>query len=218
MSIDISSLTQQMAAQAIYDEAWLIGLEIQSAEAFPITLIAFRQVLAGGTPEARRAAAFWLSDEAEHVPADLLLEMAADADEEIRFHAAYCLSYARHERTLPMLRQLLLEDDAEDVRQTAAQSLYGAAHINDVFDDEVFGYLQTAFNQDTSAKVREEVVISLANFLKSSMLAEAITLLEAAQNDADALVRDQAVISLSVLRDETWHEHEDPIALGEELR
>lgn len=194
-----------------------MGLEIQSLEAFPTTLSAFRQILTSGTPEARRAAAFWLSDEAEQVPLDLLLEMAADTDDEIRFHAAYCLSYVQHEHTLPMLVQLLLADTAEEVRQTAAQSLYPAAYLNNVDDSTVLQHLTTAFQTDQSAKVREEVVISLANFLKSPLLQQAIHLLERGLQDSHAIVREQAAISLSVLRDETWHNNDDPVMLAEEL-
>ncbi len=215
---DLLSLIKQMSVQTDYDEAWLMGLEIQSLEASSDTIDAFRQVLIAGSMPARRAAAFWLADDAEHAPVDLLLQMATDADKEIRFHAAYCLSYSRHDRVVPTLVELALHDEDDEVRQTAVQSLYDAAYLNLVPDHEILKHLTAVYKQDVCAKVREEVVISLANFLKSSVLLEAIQLLEEALSDLDAAVRDQAAISLSVLRDEIWHiEDDDPVLLMKEL-
>lgn len=200
---EIKALAIQMAARTEYDEAWMLGLEIQVMGTQAIQ--AFRQVLKSGTPPARRAAAFWLSDEAEIVPGDIFFTMADDNDSEIRFHAAYSLCYIKDAKTVEKLRDMLHHDASEEVRQTAAQSLYGAAKLNEslpaILDDYAI-----RLSQDPSPKVREEVVTNLANFLKSSLRATAITLLEQARTDAHQAVRDQAQISLSVLRDEQWQD------------
>lgn len=215
MSSDLSTLAQQMAAKKTYDEAWLVGLEIQSSEDHQFAVSVFRKVLEFGTAVARRAAAFWLTDEAEHVPAEVLLKMAADDDSEIRFHAAYGLSYARHPQTVDTLRRLLT-DPAEEVRQTAVQSIYGANRLNQGEDSQILSAFENMLRDEPSSKVREEIVISLANFLKSTELRRATSLLEYALDDVTSIVREQALISLSVLRDEVWH-HDDSLILSEEL-
>ncbi len=202
-----SDLARQMATLPTYDEAWMIGLEIQTMG--PGSVHELRYVLEHGTTEARQAAAFWLSDEAEVVPAELLFKMANDDDSEVRFHAAYCLSYVCDKRTVTTLRQMMRQDVAEDVRQTAAQSLYAAAKINDSLGDILTDY-ETALGSDQSPLVREEVVTNLANFLKTPYMPRAIGLLENALKDTNNAVREQAKISLSVLKNESWN-HEQKL-------
>ncbi|NDJ85412.1 MAG: HEAT repeat domain-containing protein [Chloroflexi bacterium] len=200
---EVQELAERMAKLTSYDEAWMTGLEIQSYG--PQGVHAFHEVLQNGTLIARRAAAFWLSDEAEIVPPHIFLEMAEDSDSEIRFHAAYCLGYIKDENTVPTLRKLMFQDASEEVRQTAAQSLYAAGKLNGRLDAVLEDY-QKALAQDQSAMVREEAVTSLANFLKSPNVHRAIALLEKALHDSSQLVREQAKISLSVLRNESWND------------
>lgn len=206
MISEASHLANHMATRANYDEAWMTGLELQAFgnEGYE----AFRFVLEQGTSPARRAAAFWLSDEAEMVPSDLFFLMARDEDSEVRFHAAYCLAYVQDSRTLKTLRSLAHQDTCEEVRQTAIQSLYGAAKLNARIEMVLADFDQSL--NDKSAIVREEVVTHLANFLKSPDIHQAILLLEKALHDTHATVREQAQISLSVLKNEIWH---DPVLL-----
>ena len=216
MSTKVSTLVQQMAAQKTYDTAWLFGLEIQSMEDTATAINVFSAILAKDVAVfVRRAAAFWLTDEAEHIPSDLLLKMAQDADAEIRFHAAYGLSYAEHPQAVATLRTLL-KDVSEDVRQTAVQSIYAAGRLNGFDDAVIVADFETMLAQESSAKVREEIVISLANFLRSKAVVKATALLESAKDDEVEIVREQAIISLSMLRDEVWH-HNDELILTEEL-
>jgi HEAT repeat protein len=198
---ELKNLAKDMASRNDYDEAWMVGLEIQTLG--PKAIQAFRYVLKHGTLPARRAAAFWLSDEAEIVPAEVFFLMAKDPDSEIRFHAAYSLCYVKDERTVATLRAMMREDGSEEVRQTAAQSLFGAAKINDCLPGILDDY-SNSLSDEKSPKVREEVVTSLANFLKSPVKQQAIALLEKATHDSHETVRDQAHISLSVLRNEVW--------------
>lgn len=198
---ELKKLAIQMANRSDYDEAWMFGLEIQSLG--PKAIQAFRYVLKHGNSSSRRAAAFWLSDEAEIVPAEIFFKMADDADGEIRFHAAYSLCYIKDEKTVEKLRTMLHTDSSEEVRQTAAQSLYGAAKLNDSLPTILEDY-SNSLSQESSAKVREEVVTNLANFLKSPFRHDAIKLLEKALDDSHETVREQAQISLSVLRNEIW--------------
>lgn len=206
MISEASYLANHMATRVNYDEAWMTGLELQAfgTEGYE----AFRLVLEQGTQSARRAAAFWLSDEAEMVPADLFFLMALDEDSEVRFHAAYCLAYIKDDRTLKTLRQLAHVDNCEEVRQVAIQSLYGAAKLNARIESILGDYDQAL--HDKSAMVREEVVTHLANFLKSPDIHQAILLLEKALHDTHETVREQAQISLSVLKNEIWN---DPVLL-----
>ncbi len=198
---EVMKLANKMASKTKYDEAWMLGLELQTFGADGIQ--AFCHVLEQGATLARRAAAFWLSDEAEMVPTDIFFKMATDNDSEIRFHAAYCLGYVKDSRTLKTLREMMHKDPSEEVRQTATQSMYAAAKLNNSFDGilDDFGKI---LRQDQSSMVREEVVTSLANFLKSEHVKQAITMLEDALTDNNEDVRDQASISLSVLRNEVW--------------
>jgi HEAT repeat protein len=196
-----TALACQMAAQASYDDAWMTGLELQSFGR--VGAAAFRYVLDHGTAAARRAAAFWLSDDAECAPPEVFLAMAADADSEIRFYAAYGLGYIQHPETVKALQKMMRHDHSPEVRQTAAQSLYPAARLNNcvetIIDDFAF-----ALARDKSPIVREEAATSLANFLKTPVLHKAIELLEKTLKDEDESVRVQARISLSVLRNEVW--------------
>lgn len=203
---EASYLANHMATRSTYDEAWMAGLELQAFGADGYE--AFRLVLEQGTSPARRAAAFWLSDEAEMVPADLFFLMATDEDSEVRFHAAYCLAYVQDARTLKTLRQLAHQDTCEEVRQCAIQSLYGAAKLNAHIEHVLADYDQSL--KDKSPMVREEAVTHLANFLKSPDIHQAILLLERALHDTHTTVREQAEISLSVLKNEIWH---DPVLL-----
>lgn len=212
MKSEVSALVRQMRTRQNYDEAWLIGLEIQSLADHKTAISIFESAIREGTEPVRRAAAFWLTDDAEHVPAELLLEMANDADAEVRFHAAYCLGYADHMAAVSTLRRLLREDRSEDVRQTAAQSIYAASKLNQYPHAPILDDFEIVLSTDSSKKVREEVVISLASFLKSPEMQRAQALLETAMQDVAAIVREQAAISLSVLRDEVWH-HDDPVLL-----
>ena len=217
MNTEVSTLVRQMATQSTYDEAWAMALEVHSLVDQSTATAVFEALFADDnhSQPVRRAAAFWLTDDAEHVSPTLLQKMAHDPDDEVRFHAAYCLSYAKHHHAVETLRELLCNDVAEDVRQTAAQSIYAAAKLNDVDDNVILDDFSQVLTEDSSAKVREEVVISLADFLKSPQLQRATTLLEKTLNDVSAKVREQATISLSVLRDEVWH-HNDPVLHPEE--
>lgn len=198
---EVMKLANKMAAKTKYDEAWMLGLELQTFGADGIQ--AFCHVLDKGATLARRAAAFWLSDEAEMVPTDVFFKMATDDDSEIRFHAAYCLGYVNDSRTLKTLREMMQKDLSEEVRQTATQSMYAAARLNNRLDG-ILDDFEKVLRLDQSSMVREEVVTSLANFLKSGDVKRAITLLEDALKDNSQAVRDQAAISLSVLRNEVW--------------
>jgi HEAT repeat protein len=216
MKSEVSALVRQMRTRQTYDEAWLIGLEIQSLTDHKTAIAIFESAIRECTEHVRRAAAFWLTDDAEHVPPELLLEMANDADAEVRFHAAYCLGYAAHTAAVSTLRRLLREDRSEDVRQTAAQSIYAASQLNGYPHAPILDDFASALRTDGSRKVREEVAISLANFLKSPEVQRAQVLLETALEDEADIVREQASISLSVLRDEVWH-HDDPVLHPGEL-
>ncbi len=204
---ELTLLAEHMASRQTYDEAWMTGLELQALGSQDIQ--AFCYVLEHGTPEARRAAAFWLSDEVEIVPADVFFMMADDSDSEIRFHAAYCLSYVLDQRTVPTLQAMMHKDGCEEVRQTAAQSLYAAAKLNNRLATILTDY-EDLLHQEQSPSVREEAVTCLANFLKSPVIHQAILLLEKALKDTNQLVREQARISLSVLRDEAWDDARIP--------
>jgi HEAT repeat protein len=200
---EVMAMSERMARQNTYDSAWMLGLEIQTFGKMGIS--SFTYVLEKGTIYARRAAAFWLSDEAEQVPSHIFLKMAKDEDGEIRFHAAYGLGYVKHEEAIPVLRDLMHNDPSAEVRQTATQSLFAAARLNGGVEniiDDFAGVL----GKDESPTVREEVATSLANYLKSPVKHRAVTLLLKAMKDPDTLVRDQARISLSVLRDQVWDE------------
>jgi HEAT repeat protein len=200
---EVMKLANKMASKTKYDEAWMLGLELQTFGADGIQ--AFCHVLEKGATLARRAAAFWLSDEAEMVPTDVFFKMATDEDSEIRFHAAYCLGYVKDSRTLKTLREMMHKDASEEVRQTATQSMYAAAKLNNILDG-ILDDFEKVLRLDQSSMVREEVVTSLANFLKSGDVKRAITLLEDALNDSSQAVCAQATISLSVLRNEVWDE------------
>ncbi len=202
-SNEITKFVGQMAGCRTYDEAWMVGLEIQALGTPAVS--AFHTVLEKGTSASRRAAAFWLSDEAEMVPADIFFAMAEDSDGEIRFHAAYCLGYVQDGRTVRTLRRMMHRDRSEEVRQTAAQSLFAAAKINDCITAILDDYA-ASLAADQSPKVREEVVTNLANFLRSPVIHRAISVLENALNDTHDAVREQAQISLSVLRNEVWND------------
>lgn len=204
---ELTLLAEHMSSRRTYDEAWMTGLELQALGSQDVQ--AFCYVLENGTPEARRAAAFWLSDEVEIVPADVFFTMADDPDSEIRFHAAYCLSYVQDKRTVPTLQVMSHRDSSEEVRQTAAQSLYAAAKLNNCLSLILQDY-EDLLLQEQSPNVREEVVTTLANFLKSPVIHRAISLLEQALKDTNQLVREQARISLSVLRDEVWDDARIP--------
>lgn len=198
---EVEILAKQMASQESYEEAWMVGLEIQAFGSNGIS--AFKHVLKTGTPASRRATAFWLSDEAEHVPAEIFLTICEDKDDEIRFYAAYGLGYVKHEAVVDKLRDIMRKDSSSEVRQTAAQSLYPAAQLNnaikDIIDDFAF-----VLEHDTSPMVREEVVTSLSYFLGTMVIEKAVSLLESALHDASDVVVDQARISLSILKNEDW--------------
>jgi HEAT repeat protein len=200
---EVAALARRMASRTTYDDAWMIGLEIQSYG--QASAIALKYVLEHGTQPARHAAAFWLSDEAEQVPPDVFLKMAADLDSEIRFYAAYGLGYVRHPESVKMLRHLMRHDASPEVRQTAAQSLYAAARLNNSVESIIEDFAH-ALAHDNSPGVREEVATSLANFLKTPVLHQAIDLLEKALRDKDESVSVQARISLSVLKNEVWED------------
>lgn len=199
MDTEISLLANLMAESTTYEDAWLTGLELQSfgTERIP----AFQTVLQDGTPFARRAAAFWLSDEAETIPAELFLSIANDADNDIRYYAAYGLGYIKHPRAVPQLRAMMLDDKTIETRQTAAHSLYSAALLNNQIDSIISDYAK-ALTQEKSAVVREEIVTCLSYFLGTSAQTEAIQLLKDALEDPNLIVVEQARISLSVLRNE----------------
>jgi HEAT repeat protein len=197
---EIDALAVQMARQNHYENAWTLGLEIQSFGEERIS--AFKSVLEKGTLAARRATAFWLSDEAEHIPAEMFLQISDDSDDDIRFYAAYGLGYAHHPQAVPKLRKMLLHDSSSEVRQTAAHSLYSAALINGKIED-IIGDFGIALEKETSPIVREEIVTSLSYFLGTTALDKAIGLLEKAARDGVPEVAEQAQISLSVLRNES---------------
>lgn len=200
---EITRLARRMAKCKTYDEAWMLGLEL---EAFgQVSTVAFKYVLENGTQVARHAAAFWLSDEAEIVPAEIFLKMASDEDSEIRFHAAYGLGYVRHADGVKTLQRMLRHDPNPEVRQTAAQSLFAAAKLNTEVDSIIDDFAHVLVHDEASI-VREEAATSLANFLKTPVLHKAIELLEKSLEDTDEAVRVQARISLSVLRNEIWEE------------
>ena len=200
---ELNLLADEMAASTTYDDAWMCGLELQT---FGVQAIkAFRQVLEMGNLAARQAAAFWLSDEAEMVPAEVFFSMANDDDGEIRFHAAYSLAYIKDERTLKTLREMVTSDISEEVRQTAVQSLYAAAKLNEVVENILDDYA-AILASDLSPKVREEVVTHLAHYVKSSKIKQVVAIVEKSMTDNTEMVREQAKISLSVLRNEQWED------------
>jgi HEAT repeat protein len=200
---EITALARRMAKSKTYDEAWMLGLELQAFGR--VSTAAFKYVLENGTQMGRHAAAFWLSDEAESVPADIFLKMASDTDSEIRFHAAYGLGYVRHADAVSTLQKLLRHDTNPEVRQTAAQSLFAAARLNNAVEVIIEDFAH-CLKHDADSTVREEAATSLANFLKTSVLHKAVELLETALEDKDETVRVQAKISLAVLRNEIWEE------------
>jgi HEAT repeat protein len=200
---EITALARRMAKSKTYDEAWMLGLELQAFGR--VSTAAFKYVLEHGTQMGRHAAAFWLSDEAEMVPADIFLKMASDTDSEIRFHAAYGLGYVRHADVINTLQKLLRQDASPEVRQTAAQSLFAAARLNNAVEVVIEDFAHS-LKHDADPTVREEAATSLANFLKTPVLLKAVELLEKALEDKDETVRVQAKISLSVLRNEIWEE------------
>lgn len=202
---EIMEMARRMASQKTYDGAWMIGLEIQTFGESGIT--GLHHVLKHGTLQARRAASFWLSDEAEGVPAEIFLEMAKDDDDEVRFHAAYGLGYVKHAQAVSILRDMMHQDTSIEVRQTAVQSLFPSARLNRCVETIVGDFSNVLMN-DRSPIVREEVATSLSNFLKSSVKHKAIALLVKAMKDEDEMVRTQARISLSVLRNEVWNAEE----------
>ncbi len=199
MDTEISSLATLMAEATTYEDAWLTGLELQSfgVERIP----ALKAVLADGTLVARRASAFWLSDEAETIPPELFLSLSEDEDDDIRYYAAYGLGYMKHPRAVPQLRQMMLNDESVEVRQTAAHSLYPAAVLNNQVQSIIDDYTK-ALSAEKLAVVREEIVTSLSYFLGTPARNEAILLLKDALEDPNLTVVEQARISLSVLRNE----------------
>lgn len=199
MDTEIASLASMMAEATTYEDAWLTGLELQSFGANRIS--AFQTVLSNGTPVARRAIAFWLSDEAETIPPELFLTLTDDPDDDIRYYAAYGLGYVKHPRAVPQLRQMMLTDETAEVRQTAAHSLYPAAILNNQVEAIISDYTK-ALTQEKSAVVREEIVTSLSYFLGTAAQNKAILLLKDALEDPNLIVVEQARISLSVLRNE----------------
>jgi HEAT repeat protein len=198
---EVAEMARRMAIQENYDSAWMLGLEVQTFGEEGIA--GLRYVVKEGTLLSRRAASFWLSDDAENVPSEIFLEMANDADPEVRFHAAYGLGYAKNPQAVPVLRRMMQYDDSPEVRQTATQSLYPAARLNGCADTIINDFAK-ALTHDPAPTVREEVATSLANFLKSPVKHKAIALLVKAIKDTDDMVRAQARISLSVLRNEVW--------------
>lgn len=208
LKTEVAEMAQRMAIQDSYDNAWMLGLEIQTYGESGIS--ALHYVVREGTLVARRAASFWLSDDAENVPSEIFLEMATDKDHEVRFHAAYGLGYAKHPQAVPVLQYMMHKDDSAEVRQTAAQSLYPAARLNGSTDTIIHDFALALAN-DPEPTVREEIVTSLANFLKSPVKHKAITLLAKAIKDKDDMVRAQAKISLSVLRNEVWNDEPAPL-------
>jgi HEAT repeat protein len=204
MDSEITLLAQRMATQDVYEEAWMIGLEIQAYGEAAIK--GFQHVLDHGTLAARRATAFWLSDEAENIPPDIFLKLSTDLDSDIRYYAAYGLGYVKNEQAVSRLRDMMLNDSSAEVRQTAAHSLYPAAHLNGAIKDIIadFGH---ALQNEQSVVVREEIVTSLSYFLGTEVINKAIKLLvETALQDKSPPVVEQARISLSVLRNEQWRD------------
>jgi hypothetical protein len=125
---EVMLLAKRMSEQERYEDAWTIGLEIQAFGKESIE--AFEYVLRQGTLAARRATAFWLSDEAEAVPPQLFLSIAQDPDDDIRYYAAYGLGYMVHPAVVAQLQRLMLQDSSIEVRQTAVPSLFSAAKLN----------------------------------------------------------------------------------------
>lgn len=195
---DVIDLADLMAQQGTYEDAWTIGLEIQSFGNHE----AFHYVLQNGSPVARRAAAFWLADEAEKVPAEIFLSISDDKDDDIRFHAAYGLGYVEHPRAVPTLSEMLLSDQAAEVRQTAAHSIYPAAKLNNAIDHNIIQIFETVLAKEANYAVREEIVTSLSYFFGTAVQDEAAKLLEQMTRDADGNVAAQAQISLLVLKNE----------------
>jgi HEAT repeat protein len=195
---DIIDLADLMAQQGTYEDAWTIGLEIQSFGNHE----AFHYVLQNGNQAARRAAAFWLADEAEKVPAEIFLSISDDEDDDIRFHAAYGLGYVEHPRAVPTLSEMLLSDKAVEVRQTAAHSIYPAAKLNNSIDHDIINNFEKVLEKETEHAVREEIVTSLSYFFGTPVQDEAAQLLEQMTKDANSNVAAQAQISLLVLKNE----------------
>ncbi|MCI0710002.1 MAG: HEAT repeat domain-containing protein [Chloroflexi bacterium] len=193
---DVIDLADLMAQQGTYEEAWTIGLEIQSFGNHE----AFHYVLQNGSQVARRAAAFWLADEAEKVPAEIFLSISDDEDDDIRFHAAYGLGYVEHPKAVPTLAEMLLSDKAAEVRQTAAHSIYPAARLNNSIDNIIIKNFEKVLQKETNDAVREEIVTSLSYFFGTPVQDEAAKLLEQMTKDADNNVAVQAQISLLVLK------------------
>lgn len=201
---EIASLAKRMAEQASYEEAWVTGLEIQSFGNNSTS--ALQQVLQSDNTAARRAAAFWLSDEAEKIPAEIFLKMSTDDDDDIRYYAAYGLGYVHHAEVLPRLRDMMLRDPSAEVRQTAAHSLYPAAQQN-ASPEAIINDFAYALKHEKSPVVREEIVTSLSYFLGTPVVDKAVKLLvETALQDDSASVVEQARISLSVLLNEPWRD------------
>jgi HEAT repeat protein len=201
---EITLLAQRMASQTVYEDAWMIGLEIQAFGEAAIT--AYQHVLKHGTVAARRATAFWLSDEAENIPPAIFLDLSTDPDNDIRYYAAYGLGYVQHEQAVHRLRELMLNDPSAEVRQTAAHSLYPAAHLNEAIH-QIIADFANALHQEPADVVREEIVTSLSYFLGTDVIHKAIKLLvETALQDKSPSVVEQAQISLSILRNEQWRD------------
>ena len=193
---DVIDLADLMAQQGTYEDAWTIGLEIQSFGNYE----AFHYVLQNGNEVARRAAAFWLADEAEKVPAEIFLSISHDADEDLRFHAAYGLGYVEHPKAVSTLSEMLTSDNAAEVRQTAAHSIYPSARLNNAIDHSIIKNFKKVLSKESSNAVREEIATSLSYFFGTDVQDEAAKLLEEMTRDKDANVAAQAQISLLVLK------------------
>jgi HEAT repeat protein len=200
---EVLGIAQRMATQKNYEDAWTLGLELQAFGDEGVE--GFLLVLREGTLAARRATAFWLSDEAEGIPDEIFLSIAQDPDDDIRFYAAYGLGYSKQGQTLPQLRYLLLNDSSVEVRQTAAYSLYSAAKLNHTIEDIIDDFAK-ALQKDPSHIVREEIVTTLSYFLGTPAIHKAIYLLELALRDPAPSVVYQAQISLHVLKNEQWRD------------